>query len=66
MHAPSVGVRVGRRLDGEEAAGRAFQAFRADPRHKYANVEREVNSYGYRLIGEKRIDDAVAILESDD
>lgn len=39
-----------------------FEAWKADPAHAYANVERELNAAGYRLIDENRLDEAVAVL----
>lgn len=62
--------RLSERLDsalksgGAEAAIREFRSYLADPRHKYASVEDQVNSYGYRLLlTEKRLDDAIVIFK---
>ncbi|HEY6953263.1 MAG TPA: tetratricopeptide repeat protein [Bacteroidota bacterium] len=39
-----------------------YQAFIADPAHRYLpDPERELNSYGYRLLGAKRVADAVLV-----
>jgi hypothetical protein len=47
---------------GPEAALAAFETWKDDPTHAYAEVERELNSAGYRLMDEERLDAAVAVL----
>ena len=54
-------ARAGRE-GGPEAALAAFEEWKADPVHAYATVERELNSAGYRLMDENRVDEAVAVL----
>jgi len=47
---------------GAAAALAAFEAWKDDPTHAYAEVERELNVAGYRLMDEERLDEAVAVL----
>lgn len=42
----------------------AFQAWSAKPIHAFADVERDLNGYGYRLLGEGRFREAVAIVRA--
>jgi tetratricopeptide (TPR) repeat protein len=42
---------------------RRYRRYMADPRHAYADEEAELNQLGYRLLGERRYDQAIAILE---
>ena len=42
---------------------RRYRSYRADPRHRYVDTENEINTLGYRLMGEKRLDQALAILK---
>jgi tetratricopeptide (TPR) repeat protein len=48
---------------GVEAAARKFSAILADPQHRYFFSESELNGLGYRLLGEKRLADAIAVFE---
>ncbi len=47
---------------GPAAAWAAFEAWKDDPTHAYAEVERELNVAGYRLMDEERLEAAVAVL----
>ncbi len=40
-----------------------YDAFRANPINKYADVESAVNTLGYTLLRSKRVDDAIAIFQ---
>jgi tetratricopeptide (TPR) repeat protein len=44
-------------------AVRRYREYVADPKHAYANEEAGLNNLGYRLLGEGRNDQAIAILE---
>ena len=33
---------------------RRYRAYRADPRHRYAETEEQLNNLGYRLLEQKR------------
>jgi tetratricopeptide (TPR) repeat protein len=48
------------RDDAGEAL-RLHRAFRADPVNEYAETEAAINSLGYRLLGEGRVPDALAV-----
>jgi hypothetical protein len=50
------------RVGGLEAAVAAFQAWSTEPVHAFADVERDLNGFGYRLLGDGRFREAVAIL----
>lgn len=43
------------------AAAEAFAAWKADPRNTYADPERDLIVVGYRLLGEKRVPEAVQV-----
>ena len=38
-------------------------SYRADPKRRYVDTEEELNSLAYRLLHEKRMDQAIAIFE---
>lgn len=44
-------------------AVRRYREYMADPRHAYADEEAGLNNLGYRLLGDGRNDQAIAILE---
>jgi tetratricopeptide (TPR) repeat protein len=48
---------------GKIEAERVLSGFRADPRHKYAEPEREINRVGYELMREKKTMAAIAIFQ---
>lgn len=47
---------------GLDAALAMFEEWITEPAHAYADVERDLNSFGYRLLDEGRLEEAVAIL----
>ena len=61
---------VGQRANGDalkagdvaEALQR-YRSYRADPRHVYADTEEKLNGLGYRLLKEKRTDDAITLFK---
>jgi len=44
------------------AAEAVFHEYAADPRHAYLNIEQDLNTLGYRLLGEGKLDEAVFVL----
>jgi tetratricopeptide (TPR) repeat protein len=62
---PSVSDQMADALEtgGIAEALRRYRSYRADPRRRYVNTEDEVNSLGYRLLEQKRFDQAIAVLE---
>lgn len=48
---------------GVEAAKRVFRAYMANPIHQHASVEGPMNALGYELLGQGRLDDAIAVFE---
>ena len=48
---------------GVESAVRIYETFRADPLNLYANTEGMINALGYRLLGARRLKEAVAMFE---
>ncbi|HEX6434323.1 MAG TPA: hypothetical protein VFZ87_08760 [Gemmatimonadales bacterium] len=62
---PSVASRMAEALGtGRTAeAVRRYRAYRADPRHRYADTQTQLNDLGYRLLEQKRFDAAIAILQ---
>ena len=49
---------------GLEGTKGEYASYLADPLHKYlSNPERRINSLGYKLLGEKRVADAIVIFE---
>jgi len=62
---PSVSDRMAAALDSADLseALRRYHSYRADPKHRYADTEEELNSLAYRLLHEKRMDQAIAIFE---
>jgi tetratricopeptide (TPR) repeat protein len=52
-------------LDANDTAlaAKRFRAFLADPANAYTNVEGVMNSFGYRLMGMKRLDQAIEIFK---
>ena len=44
-------------------AVRRYRVYMADPRHSYADEEASLNELGYRLLGQGRHDQAIAMLE---
>jgi tetratricopeptide (TPR) repeat protein len=48
---------------GPGEAVRRYRAYRADPRYAYVETENELNSLGYQLLGQKRYEHAIAVLE---
>jgi tetratricopeptide (TPR) repeat protein len=44
-------------------AAKRFREFKADPANTYLNVENTMNSFGYRLMGMKRLDHAIEIFK---
>ncbi|HYF38248.1 MAG TPA: tetratricopeptide repeat protein, partial [Gemmatimonadales bacterium] len=44
-------------------AVRRYRAFRADPRHRYAETEEQLNGLGYSLLAQKRLDQAIEIFK---
>ncbi len=44
-------------------AQRRFREFRADPANFYLNVEGQVNTFGYTLIGMNRLEDAIEVFK---
>ncbi len=47
----------------QETIREIARRYRADPRHRYASFENEVNLLGYEMMAKKRLDAAVAVLE---
>jgi len=47
--------------DGPSAVREALAAMAADPAYRHRNVESEINTLGYRLMGERRLDDAITV-----
>jgi tetratricopeptide (TPR) repeat protein len=62
---PSVSDRMAAALDSGNLseALRRYQSYRADPKRRYVDTEEELNSLGYRLLHDKRMDQAIAIFE---
>jgi tetratricopeptide (TPR) repeat protein len=62
---PPVAEEMARALEsgGITEAIRRYRAYRSDPRHLYADTENELNSLGYRLLEEKRFEQAIAVLK---
>ncbi|HEY4649438.1 MAG TPA: tetratricopeptide repeat protein, partial [Gemmatimonadales bacterium] len=62
---PSVSDRMAAALDSGDLseALRRYRSYRSDPKHRYADTEEELNSLAYRLLHEKRMDQAIAIFE---
>ncbi len=60
---PSVSDRMAAALDSGNLseALRRYQSYRADPKRRYVDTEEELNSLGYRLLHDKRMDQAIAI-----
>ena len=48
---------------GVEEVLRRYRSYRSDPRRAYAETEESVNSFGYRLLEQRRFDDAIRIME---
>lgn len=48
---------------GVDAAKRVFSAYMANPLHKYVSVEGPMNTLGYELLGENRVDEAIGVFE---
>ncbi|MFL5461167.1 MAG: tetratricopeptide repeat protein [Gemmatimonadales bacterium] len=62
---PSVSDQMAAALDSgdlSEALHR-YRSYRADPKRRYVDTEEELNSLAYRLLHEKRMDQAIAIFE---
>jgi tetratricopeptide (TPR) repeat protein len=47
--------------ENPSAAGEAFAAWKAEPRNAWADPERDLIVLGYRLLGEKRVPEAVQV-----
>src|SRR3954451_5910164 len=62
---PTVSDRMAAALDSGDLseAIRRYRSYRADPKRRYADTEEELNSLAYRLLHEKRTDQAIAIFE---
>jgi len=62
---PSVSDRMAAALDSGDLseALRRYHSYRADPKRRYVDTEEELNSLAYRLLHEKRMDQAIAIFE---
>ena len=60
---PPVGDRMAEVLQSGTTAEalRRYRAYRADPRHRYVETEEELNNLGYRLLEQKRFDQAIEI-----
>lgn len=52
-------------LDANDVAlaAKRFREFKSDPANTYLNVEGTMNSFGYRLMGMKRLDQAIEIFK---
>ncbi|MDT4895195.1 MAG: hypothetical protein QOH25_272 [Acidobacteriota bacterium] len=52
-------------LDANDVAlaAKRFREFKSDPANTYLNIEGTMNSFGYRLIGMKRLDQAIEIFK---
>jgi len=50
-------------VGGIPEAVRRYREYMADPRHAYADEEASLNNLGYRLLGEGRHEQAIAVLE---
>ncbi len=48
---------------GPEAAKATFQRYVSDPTHEFVNVEGTMNTLGYELLGENRVEAAIAVFE---
>src|SRR5262249_14231112 len=48
---------------GFPLAVKEYRQYKANPAHKYADYERELNRVGYRLLGQKRFDQAIEIFK---
>lgn len=48
---------------GPEAAKATFQRYVSDPTHEFVNVEGVMNTLGYELLGENRVDAAIVVFE---
>jgi tetratricopeptide (TPR) repeat protein len=48
---------------GPEEAKATFQRYVSDPTHEFVNVEGTMNTLGYELLGENRVDAAIAVFE---
>jgi tetratricopeptide (TPR) repeat protein len=62
---PSVVERMAEALatsDLREAV-RRYREYKSDPRHAYVETEDEINNFGYRLLEERRYEQAIPILE---
>jgi tetratricopeptide (TPR) repeat protein len=51
------------KMGNRAEALRRYRSYRADPRHLYAETEDQLNGLGYRLLKEKRIDDAITVFK---
>ena len=62
---PTLVEQMERALDsgGVEEAIERYKKYRADPRYAYADTEDLVNTFGYRLLEQRRLDAAVAMFE---
>ena len=46
---------------GTDEIARVFRAFKADSRHKYVQTEADMNRFGYLMLRQKKINEAIAI-----
>lgn len=61
---PSQGLRETMLAAAEKSPAeitRVFKAFVADPRHKYIETENDLNRFGYLLLRQKKVDEALAV-----
>ena len=40
-----------------------YKAFRSDPKNKYSNTEAGMNTLGYRLLGDKKVNEAIEVFK---
>ena len=61
---PSLAERLRDEFASGDSAGaiRSYRAYRADPRHHYADTELELNALGYELLRERHHGPAIAVL----
>jgi len=48
---------------GPDEAKATFQRYVSDPTHEFVNIEGTMNTLGYELLGEKRVDEAIVVFE---
>jgi hypothetical protein len=62
---PSVGDQMASALESGNTAEaiRRYRTYRADPRHRYAETEDQLNNLGYRLLEHKRFEQAIEVFK---